>query len=382
MAPSSPPSSLATTLSTTLHLISQFSAALSTPPSELQPGTAQNPLALLTASSAALKQNVTRLSLLTLTPPFTPTAVGPLLNALNTSILPSLVTASHLITPAAYTTAFSAEAASLTKQCLSDLKGLLELTGSRGRSPIKTVSGIEKNALTQATGQIWARCDSLAAFAEGGLSGFMTQRVGQWLALMRDAVAELEDWDPEEEVGDDPFGLDPFDGNNEKDETPKTDDSGETGNRAILQAGVKTEVLKVLTRIPQSVHVVIKQRLGPAHLPPSEQLSPTQRLTLDAIVSQTRKISEAIDESAEAMYMGDLERCLKLAGEARSLAIGVVENVRDPWIPAGSESKEDVYILRALEWIRRVKPIPGEDKSMDGARVAGITEAIEGVNIR
>lgn len=363
----------ATTLGTTVHLIDQFTASLSAPLSQRPPEATQSPLPLLTASAAALKQNVTRLSLLTLTPPFTPAAIAPLLNTLNMSILPSLVTASHLTTSAAYTDAFSVEAASLTKQCLSDLKGLLALIGDRASSRAKNISNTEKDAVTQVTGQVWARCDALATFAEGGLAGFMTQKVGQWLELMRDAVKELEEWDPREEVGDDPFGLDQFDDEEGKDDTVNADNSGD---RAILQAGVKTEALKVLTRIPQSIHVVVKQRLGASHLPPADQLSSAQRSTLDAVVSCTRKISESIDESAEAMYMGDLERCLKMAGEARSLAIDVVESVKDPWT-SGSETKEDLYIRRALQWIRQVKPVPGESTS----GLTAMTDAMKATNI-
>lgn len=384
MAPPSPPSSFTTTLSTTLHLISQFSASLSAPPSHPQPQSTPDPLPLQSASSAALKQNVTRLSLLTLTSPFTPTAVTPLLNALNTSILPSLVTASHLITPTTYTQAFSAEAASLTKQCLSDLTALLSLVHSLASSPANFPSPTQKTAITQSTGQIWARCDALTSFATGGLPGFMTQRVGQWLALMRDAVAELEGWDPEEDVGEDPFGLDQYDDEDEKQE-PSNADNPDTTNRAILQAGVKTEALKVLTRIPQSIHVVVKQRLGAPHLHPARTLSPSQLLTLDTLVSLTRKISETIDESAEAMYMGDLERCLKLAGEARSLAIDVVESVKRPWVEGKEESKEDVYIVRALEWVKRVQPMPGEGQtptSGAGEQMSGITEGMKGTRIR
>jgi hypothetical protein len=209
---------------------------------------------------------------------------------------------------------------------------------------------------------------------------------------MRDAVAELEEWDPEEEVGDDPFGLDAYDEENEKPDPPNADSSDEPNNRAILQSGVKSEALKVLTRIPQSIHVVLKQRLSASHLPEPSTMSPPQRATLDTLISHTQQISSTIDESAEALYMGDLERCLKLSGEARSLAIEVVESVREGWVPGGGVSKEDVYVARALEWVKRVKrvqPLPGEgvgegkgrEKTMDGPRVSGITEGVKSVTI-
>lgn len=198
----------------------------------------------------------------------------------------------------------------------------------------------------------------------------MTEKVSEWLELMRDAVKELEEWDPEEEVGEDPFGLDDA---NEDDEPSEEEVDGD---RAILQAGVKSEAMKVLIRIPQSIHVVVKQRLGPKHIPEPGSLSRAQKSTLDSVVWKTRKISESIDESAEAMYMGDLERCLKMAGEARNLTIDVVESVQDPWM-LGPESKEDVYIRRALEWIRQVQPEPDESKQ----GVKGIIDATKATNL-
>lgn len=370
MAGSGASPSLTVTLGTTLLLIDQFSASLSAPASQTQPQTAQSPLPLLKASATSLKHNVTRLSLLTITPPFSPSAIAPLLNVLNTSILPSLVTATHWTTSEAFTGAFSVEAASLTKQCLSDLKALIQLVYAHATSSVNAMSTASKNVITQATGQVWARLDASLSFVNGGLAGFMTEKVSEWLELMRDAVKELEEWDPEEEVGEDPFGLDDA---NEDDEPSEEEVDGD---RAILQAGVKSEAMKVLIRIPQSIHVVVKQRLGPKHIPEPGSLSRAQKSTLDSVVWKTRKISESIDESAEAMYMGDLERCLKMAGEARNLTIDVVESVQDPWM-LGPESKEDVYIRRALEWIRQVQPEPDESKQ----GVKGIIDATKATNL-
>jgi len=59
------------------------------------------------------------------------------------------------------------------------------------------------------------------------------------------------------------------------------------------------------------------------------------------------------------MYMGDSELCLKKAGEARALTIELVEAALEPWdetrsSSANSETQEDKFIKRALEWIRQV----------------------------
>lgn len=213
--------------------------------------------------------------------------------------------------------------------------------------------------MTELTGKIWEDCDLLIQFANGGIPEFVRKKAGQWLDLMKDAVKEFEEWDPTEDVGDDPFGLD--DAQSDEDNDP-ADKEGDL-ERAAMSAGVKDQALKVLSRIPQSIHVVVKQRLEKI---PKESISdpnarlvpmPTKRKkTIEKVLKKTIKISECIDESAEAMYMGNPEQCLKKAGEARALTIEVVEAVLDPWEVSDKETKEDQYIKRALAWIQQVAP--------------------------
>jgi len=60
------------------------------------------------------------------------------------------------------------------------------------------------------------------------------------------------------------------------------------------------------------------------------------------------------------MYLGDLELCLRKAGEARALTIEIVQSVLRPFPNAkdtstpDTESNEDKYVQRALDWIRQV----------------------------
>jgi hypothetical protein len=184
---------------------------------------------------------------------------------------------------------------------------------------------------------------------------------------MKDAVKELSEWDPEEEVdADDLFG----DAQSDEDAQENGDhhDDKSSGDRATISAGVKDQALKVLRRIPQSVHVVVKQRLEKLRHLPKKELSSSTRTCLDAVLKHIRNVSELIDESAEGMYMGDLELCLKKAGEARAVTIEIVEAVLQPFEElTGSltdeESQEDKYVKRALEWIRQVDTKPMDENS-------------------
>jgi len=230
--------------------------------------------------------------------------------------------------------------------------------------PASALGEKEKNALTETTGRVWEDCDQLVAFANGGLGGFVVGKASQWLELMKDAVKELQEYDLEEDdedgEGEDGSGF--FDDGREE-LRHATDQRGTPDASATIKAGVKAEALKVLTRVPQSMHVVVKQRL--AKLAGVAELSTAQRETVDAVLAKARQISECIDECAENMYMGDLEGCLKRAGQARQMMIEVVESVRGPWTrpeqnreDGAADTKEDLYIRRALEWVRQVEPSP------------------------
>jgi hypothetical protein len=345
---------LRTTLATSITLCQRFGASLA-PGAQIEtPRTdtgTPSPLLLLEAAVTTLRAQVTKLSLLAITAPFTPSAVTTCLNPLNESILTSLVTASLLTTAELTTASFSLECRNLVAVTLRDLQALLKLLEERNAAadPKAELSDTGKKAITETAGKIWDDCDRLLPYATGGVPAYVVRRAQQWLDLMKDAVTELTEWDPEEDVvDDDPLGL-------AQSDDEDSDDTGEKSNddRAAISVGVKEQALKVLSRIPQSIHVVVKQRLEKTAT--SKDTSTAVSVKMDGILSHIRHVSELIDESAEGIYLGDLELCLKKAGEARAETIEIVESVVNPMINSGEpDSKENKYIQRALEWIRQV----------------------------
>lgn len=359
-------------IATTIGLIEQFL-------SNLSPGTSRDastptgdipsPLLLLSASAKTTKAQVTKLSLLTVTAPFTATAIATCLKPLNDSFLPSLVTATLLTTPEASTTSFSKECQALSRATLRELLSLARLVEARSRDgqPTKELSEAKKKDIVETTGRVWESCDEILTFSDEGIARFVVRKAKLWLDLMKDAVKELSDWDPEEDVdADDIFGdAQSDDGSPDISEGAEKHDSA---HRATISAGAKDQALKVLSRIPQSVHVVVKQRLGKMGSASTVALSPSTRESLELILERIRDVSELIDESAEGMYMGDLEACLKKAGQARAETVEIVQSVLQPFPEAvasvpDAESQEDKYIKRALEWIRQVNTEPVRNDS-------------------
>jgi hypothetical protein len=383
---------LSVTLTTTLTLIDQFSASLahstdqsSVPAEQHLPSSTPSPLALLSASAASLKAQSTRLSLLTLTPPFTQSAVSKILSALNSSVLPSLLTAALLVVneDRKYTTSFSAEVGSLVKAILRDLHTLISCVEGRSRhaGPEEQPSEQQKHNVTEAVGRVWESCDELVTLADGGIGAFIVKKAEMWLGLIKDAVEELGEWDPEEDGVDGLFGEGALQNDHAGDEAEEVSAAAEIA---------KASVMRVLTRVPQSLHVVVKQRLrkwqwespssrdsfggkasetgGPSSSDQEYQLLRDQYVTADHVLRGMQEVSETVDEMAEALYTGQLRRSGELVNDVWKATVDVVAAVRNPndyhtthgggadITEERKEAIEDKYIRRAFDWIKLVEP--------------------------
>jgi hypothetical protein len=328
-----------------------------------------------------LKAQSTRLSLLTLTPPFTPSAVFKILSTLNSSILPSLLTAALLIVneDCKYTASFSAEVGSLVKAILRDLHAFISCVEGRSRhaDPKEQLGERQKHKVTEAVGRVWESCDELVALADGGIGAFIVKKAEMWLGLIKDAVEELGEWDPEEDGVDGLFGEDAL----------QSDEAEEVSAAAEI---TKASVMRVLTRVPQSLHVVVKQRLrkwrwewpsskdsfdgkvsemgGPSSSDHEYPLLLDQYVTADQVLRGMQEVSETVDEMAEALYMGQLVRSGKLVNDVWRATVDVVAAVRNAneyntthgggidIAEEQNETSEDKYIRRALDWIKLVEP--------------------------
>ena len=390
--PPPPAHTLSVTLTTTIALIDQFSVSVSRSSNQSSvsaedqsPSSTPSPLPLLSASVTSLKAQSTKLSLLTLTPPFTPSAVSAVLSALNSSVLPSLFTAALLVADEEhkYTASFSAEVRSLVKATLRDLHTLVSCVERRSKygDPKSELDEQQKNNVTEAVGRVWESCNEVIALADGGIGAFVVKKAEMWLGLIKDAVEELGDWDPEEDGVDRLFEEDLLQNRNagrEREESPAAAEKA------------KANTMKVLTRVPQSLHVVVKQRLqklkwnstdsknlsngkksdigGPPSSNHDANHGEEQSAEVDHVLKGMQQVSETVDEMAEALYMGELRRSSRLVEDVWKATVEVVKIVRKPtehparrgnreeFVEGLTETSEDKYIRRALDWINVVEP--------------------------
>ncbi|PLB50555.1 hypothetical protein P170DRAFT_435749 [Aspergillus steynii IBT 23096] len=363
------------TLDTTITLVQQFQLALATPVAQ---GSGQvsgkEALPLLSASSTALKSQVTKLSLLTITSPFTHSAVTSVLSEINESVLPSLVTAALLVTPIDHTQAFQTEVLVLTKSTVRELASLLkEVQSVADRkdettdSPKRTqeLSQQEKDVVTVAAGRVWEACDVLVDFAAKGVIGFVIRRVEEWRDLVRDAVEEIEEWDPDEE-GDDFFDDLLSDGGQSStgkngDEDDEGDDDGESS--AVLHEN-KKNAIRILKPVAQIYPAIVTNRLKTA-----PELSPPLVSQLENLMLNLRSIPENVDEVAGALYEANFTKSNHYLGAIKEHAVKAIKTVALPWTspesPSPAQESEDKFATWSKTWLKVVgevsKTIVSED---------------------
>ncbi|KAJ5503223.1 hypothetical protein N7463_006097 [Penicillium fimorum] len=360
---------LSVIIGTTLTLIGQFQTALTTPPTTATEAAKDaEALPLLTISSSALKAHITKLSLLAITSPFTHSAVVTVLRELNESVLPSIVTASLLVTPAQYTKAFHSEVLALVKTTLTELAALIREVKRVGEKKDQEkkdtgkesdVTKSEKDAVMLATGRVWDACDATTDVASKGVVGFVMRRVEQWRDLVRDAVEEIEDWDPEEE--DDGF-LDDVLGDEEKDGSDDEDDDEDDEEETAALQEHKKSTLRFLKPIAQVYPAVINNRLKNAGNAPLASSSGVKKL--ESLMLNLQAIPDDVDEAAGALYEANFETCAEYLRKTRKCATQAVELVASPWDAA--EAKDDAPADKFATWSKTwLKVIDEVSKSIE-----------------
>ncbi|KAL4869349.1 hypothetical protein BDV12DRAFT_167976 [Aspergillus spectabilis] len=350
-------------LATTLSLVNQFQSTLTS--SQISPQSAttdQNkdldPLPLLSASSTALKSHVTKLSLVTINSPFTPSAVSTTLSTLNESVLPSLVTATLLVKPESHTKAFQTEIRVLTGAALKELSSLVKEVQvvAQEKADKKSLEQSEKDTVTIAAGRVWDSCDILIDVAAKGVIGFVVRRAEQYRDLVRDAVAEIEAWNPDEEedefyddlLSDDGEGLGTT---NKAGASGESDDEDDEEGSAALHAR-KKNTLRILKPIAQIYPAIISNRLKKA----PTAFAPANIRTVESLMKSLQQIPDHIDEVAGALYEADFDKCTSQLGMAKDCAAKALELVVVSW-GSGQSNAGDMLTTWSKTWTKVMEEV-------------------------
>ena len=343
------------------------SAKASTPPDISNP---PNPLRLLSDACAILKAHTTKLSLLILNKPFTPTAITFILNKTSTECLPALITALELCPSEQYSTLLRehirANLLRITKE-MTSLLGTIPLDEKIFVTSISSVNDETGRDTLSSTGVIWEICDTLMALASEGMVDLAMKKADAYHALIKDAIAELQEWNPDDD--DDMFssGSSAESESNQDDGVEHTVESPPTtAMNAITLTPPATptpirqmrdQTLATLRMIRLLYPALRKRRVQTfpsiSSSTPLNQLPTSWQIyAFDNLMKSLRLFSETADELAGSLYSQDEEQASGRLELIRNLALECIQGADQSW-----DRKADEFTVWAQKWTGRLEEL-------------------------
>lgn len=356
-------STLQDCIASTDALLKSFEAGLKTPVgcpvkttvSDLP----QNPLHLLSSAASILKAQTTKLSLLILNSPFTPSAITHILNSISASCLPALMTALELCPPGTHSALLHNHMRNLLSRAIQAFSALLT-TISQQDNKRSSITRQQHAKILAATGLLWGTCDAMTQLASTGLSALAIEKLNDSHSLLKDAIVELEEWDPNKDEDDSDTDSNPDDS-----DPPPTLPS-ETPQLLNL-------TLRLLRQIRLLYPAIKKRRLRtfpPLTLHTSSPLpSPSQIQTIDIILTALSDFSSSADELACALYSHDDKEVLRLLSCMRAQACDCIRLVMMDW--TGEEDSFSIWVRKWVEVISAVDVGVEEEIKEEGDQKEG-----------
>ena len=217
-------------------------------------------LSLAHDSASLIKAHTTKLSLLIINEPFTPSAIATVLRELVAGPIPATATAAQLCTADACTAIVRQDLAWRCYRVLKELRALIEaipLNGTALPAHRKNGANGEKGSILT-TGVIWAACDDLILLKKMGIAGLLVKKAEEYKDTLQDVLEELKEWS--EEVDDDEDDQD-----EEGEEDGQGDDSVQHITNGVqsthLSAQQMIDDLMTSQRIPRDDPDRIRERL-------------------------------------------------------------------------------------------------------------------------
>lgn len=344
-----PAPDLPSILTSTLALLDTSITTLTSPTSTITAtATASNnnvpALPLLADTAHLLRAHATKLSLLAITPPFTPSALATELAPLPASVLPSMLAA---VTDAANPTTLGVtmvtEMRHRARRTLQEFRALVAMIDAKStagqqsaqkRNVNTAAEEAEKQKFTNATGHIWAACDACSALQSLGIPGLLAQKAAAQRELLEDALTELKEWQADAE--DEGFSEDSSDGAQNEDEgeeeglglqkltlgPDRLPSSREDVQRTLEKA------LRLLGLARTLFAAVVKHRFKT--LVPGVQTEANVRRADEAMGALGRVPGEA-DELAGALYEFSVEGAEGRLRTVKGMCVSVVEGLEEGW---------------------------------------------------
>ncbi|KAK4993159.1 hypothetical protein LTR50_000645 [Elasticomyces elasticus] len=404
MAPATPresgPASLNDLTSQALHLLTTFSTALSpmstTTSSASLPADPPNPLHVLRDSAKLLKAQTTKLSLLILNKPFTPSAIEKVLREVTGMCIPAMMSAVEITEMQAerWGRVMVGEVRARVRCVVTEIRVMVEEVGTVARADAQNKrakvdgdvnvngkkgsgTGASRDSLAS-IGVVWQTCDALIELEALGIAGVVVQKAEQYRETLRDAIEELKEWaeegegESEDEFAESDEGSADGNGVEEFFDTAKKLPKDRKDLRMLLD-----KALDKLKKISVLYQALIKRRLK-TFAAGGESVMDTRNL--DDLMDILKALPEIVDELANAFYELDepdardlLSKCCKSSKQAAELVRLSWDEREDEFTPWSKRFQP--YRHNADESSSLKKSIADETDSrhQDGARYNAIT---------
>ena len=341
-------------------LISKFQSSLTeqaTP--HLLKSDLPNPLRLLQDASTLLKAQTTKLSLLILNKPFTPSAISTVVGSLGAECLPALISAYEICQPEEYTFFLRDHIREQTVRILREIKLLLESI------PTEAVDKEAKEGRSTLayTGVVWEVCDALISLANNGLVDSAARKAESYHILLKDAIVELEDWDPDgEDDEEDAFrSIGSSESDTEQQEQHSPPPTALMNAMTLTPPPTSSPMRRVYAETLATLRVIRllypalkKRRIQAFSSITSMTMSPdlpgvTQIKSFDSLLNYLQLFSESTDELAGSLYSRDVKDAEETLKTLKKSALACVESAKPNW-----NGVDDEFSVWSEQWVKRL----------------------------
>ncbi|CEJ79806.1 hypothetical protein VHEMI00026 [[Torrubiella] hemipterigena] len=157
-------------------------------------------VALSRDASNLAKAQATKISLLIINEPFTPSAITTVVRELAAGPVPAIAAAVQACDPALYTNVFRKEMAWRCQRLLKEIVELVSKIPKNGQVVAeKDRKGFSKQKGSLAsTGLLWSAADDVVKLANIGVAGYFIQKINTWRDTLQDVLEELKEWSEQE----------------------------------------------------------------------------------------------------------------------------------------------------------------------------------------
>lgn len=315
-----------------------------------------NALSLAHDSVSLIRAHATKISLLIINEPFTPTAITKVLRELVAGPLPALASAVEVCDAGRYTSAVRRDLAWRCGKVFKELKELLQRIPRDGKVLIDakkhgSSGNVSEKGSIPVTGLLWASCDDVIALSKSGVAGYLVKKVEEYRDTLKDILEELREWgdevDDDEDSGDDMENANGSAHDDIAEVTQRLDATRVADTQDMLDELFNSQQhiprddpdqirerldsclrrLRLTTLLYQAIVKRRLKKLPPFPTPPGSDVPPR----LNEIISLLKSIPDQFGNLAMAFYDLDPEAIDSLADECFLDASNACELLLNPW---------------------------------------------------